>query len=462
MAFRRIARRRPETPYQRFAEAYPAFIERLATLRRYRDGELANLAAAQGRERRDLVRKLLHSRELFVLYAFEGMKGAKRLADATPDTVNDLAHSCTLFAETRGEPIVAREVDKGSGKRIVQDFGPRRRMQQALVADILRHLHPPLPQQFLFRGGMPMAFGVIEDAYREGHRFGVEVDFIDFYGSVRLEWLAELLRPLPESVVEHVVWDMAMHDAHSGIMVSRDNVPALSVPNGLSLGASTSPIVGERIIGEILTVAQAGAVITYADNLFVNGPTEQAVDGRIHRIGESIAQLDFGALRLRVNGHTHTDLEGRGPHDMSRPIFFLKQEGRLIGDKIAWSPGISKLNQYMASAAEHLSMAQISAVERRIRHWRRSYADWVEGDKYEAEYLATLAVRRYYLDQSRPNLSAAIHAVVIAWIGWGQFRGLDEFVPTEGDIRCELREPLLAEIRGWLDRSFDRQEASAA
>jgi hypothetical protein len=337
----------------------------------------------------------------------------------------------------------------------VHDFGPRRRMQQALVAAILRKTHPPLPAQKLFNGGMPAALQAVETAYREGMTHGVEVDFVGFYGSIRPERLAELLRPLPTHVVEHVVWDFAMRDDPIVVVGDHATIPPPSVPTGLSLGAATSPIVGERIVSLMLAAAQLPDTITYADNLFVMGRTEAEVDARIQTILGSALRLEVGALGLRVGYSVR--------YELSRGFDFLKREGRGTGGQIAWGPAQSKLNQYRISATERpLRVEEIDAVANRIRHWRRSYPDWADGDVQEAEYLAGLAVRRFYVDGNASNLTAAIHAVTIACIACGEVRSAVEFIPTEGDPTGRKRTRFISELERWWEGSRRRQPAPSA
>jgi hypothetical protein len=330
-------------------------------------------------------------------------------------------------------------------------------MQQALVAAILRKLHPSSRTQTLFAGGVPAARKAVATAYHEeGMRYGVEVDFVDFYGSIAPDGLAELLRPLPATVVEHVIWDVAMRDDPSlSVVVGNTAHPTLSAPSGLSLGASTSPVVGERVIARLLAVAQLPETITYADNLFVMARTEAEVRERIHRLGGSIAAASFGALRLR-EGFTYG-------YDLSRPFEFMKQEGRvrdrslMIDAGIDWSPSEAKQDQYRISAVERrLTLAEIAAAERRVGQWRRSYPTWPDGDEREAEYLAGLAARRYYVESSPANLSSAIHAVVVAFHAAGGMSSYAELVPTEGDPSGERRQELLTELARWLDNAARR------
>jgi hypothetical protein len=304
---------------------------------------------------------------------------------------------------------------------------------------------------------MPAARKAVATAFSEGFTHGVELDFENFYGSVRLDGLADLLRPLPTSVVEHVVWDVAMRDAPClDGPVSSVADPTPSALTGLSLGAASSPIVGERIVSALLAVAQLPGTITYADNLFVMGRSEEEVSARIHQIMDGVALLDVGRLGLRVGFSLG--------YDLAKPFEFAKQQGQASEDGMSWKPSAAKCQQYQISALERpLTLEEIATAERRVRFWRRSYPDWAEGDAYEAEYLAGLAVRRFYHDRNASNLTSATHAVFVAYEAWGGSRQPYEFIPTEGDITREGWQRLAEALSQWfttVDRR--RQEASGA
>jgi hypothetical protein len=189
-----------------FAEQHPNFISELKRLRAFRRTALSRLKNSTRRVQRDQVRQLLVSPDLHLFYAYEGVRKAGELATASPSSIRELAARCNPFSASAGG-VGRREVVKRGRPRIVDIYSPFKRMQQALVADLLRATHPPRSEQFLFNGGMPKALAAIEAAYRSGSYWAVQVDIIDFYRSVRLDGLADLLRPLPASVTEHVVWD---------------------------------------------------------------------------------------------------------------------------------------------------------------------------------------------------------------------------------------------------------------
>lgn len=445
------------TAFERFRAAHPDFVQRLATDREYRDSQLGRLARLTPGEQRNYVRKLLRDRKLHRLYAYDAVRQTRSLGSATPDSVMELATRFNAFAPVVNERFAVRLANKANGRRWVHDFGLRRRMHQQLVADILRQLHPPPRAQSLFNGGMPVARAAIAAAYRDGgFTHGVEVDFVRFYDSVRLPALADLLRPLPTPVVEHVVWDFAMRDDPGPYaVVGTTPAPTSSVSAGLSLGSATSPIVGEKIVAELLARAGQPETITYADNLFVMGRSRDEVEARIDRIRESAALWpEVGSLELR---------EGASfGYDLAQPFEFLKQLGVANESGFEWRPGVVQQGRYRVGDVEQfLNAEQIAAAERRIRQWRRSYPHWPEGDVQEAVHLAELAARRFYIDGNASNRTAAVHAVVVAWLADGQQRAWSEFLPDAGDDPRHRRMSLLAELDGWLDAALARAPAAA-
>lgn len=419
------------TPYHRFIFRYKDFTKEVEAQQTRCNQVLARLELETSpSKRRDQVRKLLRDGGYHLVSAFWAIRRVTKLEGADPASVRTLAESFNAFQPVYDEPFVVRPVSKGGSSRLVQDFGFRRRMQQRAVARILRALHPPLESQKLYRGGMPMARRAIEAAVARGNRFGVEVDFVNFYPSLRPDALPDLLRPLPPSVTDAVVWDAVMHSRYPD-MIRRAAYPAPSSLDGLSLGSACSPIVGEKVIASVLEVARLEDVVTFADNLFVLGRSEEDVGAKIHALRDAVRSQPFGELGLRMGKERGFSLE--------LPFEFTKQMGILReNDEIHWSPGPRKRAQFAAAELPRLSREQIEAADKRIIYWRRAYPDWHDGDAFASEYRAALAVRRFYLTRHPVIYQRAIEAVILAYYERlavePQFEGgLRYFVPEEGD-----------------------------
>jgi hypothetical protein len=425
----------PPTPdatgYQVFAANFPGYVRHTTSLRKIQQRELNKLRRLSKREQRSHVRKLLQWRPMHELAAFNAVRAVGRLREATVATIAELAGQCDPFREN-WEEVQQRFVRKRGQVRVVAAFGPLKRMHQLLVGDIVRALHPPRRDQYLYRGGMPAAFKAVEAAVRDGFAYGAEVDIVAFYSSVRLDGLAELLRPLPESVVRHVIWDNAGR-AHGNADYDASSVswahPSLNRQPGLALGSASSPIVAERIIASLLSGDQCRTV-AYADNIFVLGMSPEAV----------IAYQE--ALRERAEGFAGWRLRPRmeAVRRLSDGFEFLHHEaGSWDGAKFAWSPDQRKRDELRgAESEEHLNLDDIRAIEAKITHWRRAYPSWPEGDQWETRELAALAARRFFQEATPLNQSAAANALVASYFSSDRREPLEELTP-EGTSADERR-----------------------
>jgi len=446
-ASRRAGRSR-RTGFEAFAAAYPEFIAKLGDLRHYRDREMAKLASLSGSAQRDRVRMILRSPRLALLYAYEAVRRVQQLHNATPATLNELAARCNPFAPTH-EAVQRLIVGSGTRTRAVQNFGPQKRMHQSLVADVVAAIHPPRGDQYLFNGGLPKALAAIEAAFREGYTHACEVDLINFYGGVRPAGLAELLHPLPASVVEHVVWDYAVRRGRDDDLAipCDEGSPSLTGLVGLSLGAATSPIVGERIIGVLLGSAQLDPVVNYADNVLVLGRDREEVVARTQHLRECAFRLEAGPVRPRIGRIASF-------RDQTGGVEFAKQWGQAIRHRVNWSPGADKQGEHrIADHAERMTLEQIEEAERKVTQWRRSYPMWRTGDAWEVERLAELAAARYYRAGQPEQFALARQALLTACFARGQLRDPFEFAPDwPGREHQRRREALISSTNAMLEQ----------
>lgn len=417
---------RVSTDFEVFRDGNPEFTAQISALRVYRDRELGKLALPQC-DRRNYVRRLLADRKLHLLYAYEAVRKKRQLGQATPESIRELASRCNPF-----QPTSERIVTVATGvtrQRIVANYGPLKRMHQLLVADIILKLHPPLEQQFLFRGGMPAALNAVEAAFLKGFRYGVEVDFINFYGSVRASGLAELLWPLPKSVVEHVVWDATSRSGVVSDIGQPDPMswahPSLNGQTGLALGSACSPIVAERILGNLATPAEYCRVIAYADNFIVLGRSPRFVRAYCNDLSERAVTLADWSLRPRMPTTPAPRLD-------RHQVPFLHQILTIRDSNFSWSPDERKIDQYLlAHTDDVLNLEEIDQLEAKITHWRRAYPDWPEGDIFEIEQLAALAARRYYLAATPLNRIRASQMLVASYIAQRRLVTLEEILPGD-------------------------------
>ena len=145
---------------RKFGSRHPEFMVQIAALRRQRDRRLAKLEQLSPRDQRSFVRNLLSSTDMHLLYAYDGARKAGALGSATPASITKLATGCNPFQRCT-ETATPISVCRSGRRRLVTSYGPVKRARQTLVADVLRRIHFPLEQQFLFRGGMPAAFRAV-------------------------------------------------------------------------------------------------------------------------------------------------------------------------------------------------------------------------------------------------------------------------------------------------------------
>jgi hypothetical protein len=422
--------------------------DEIKRLRKFRDREFAKLTALPGRDRHSLTRKLLRLPALHRLYAYEGLRKAGERASVTPARLATVAEQCNPLHPC-AERSTSRYVGSGQRRRLVTIYGPAKRARQMMVADLLRYLHPPLDQQFLFRGGMPAAFRAVETAYAEGFTWGTETDLVGFYPSVGLDGLAELLRPLPSSVVDHVVWD---HRATGRDTVVDDTVPtslqwaypSLGDQRGIPLGSACSPRVGERIVAMLIASISDCRTIAYADNILVVGRSSEAVAACVQTMRNRITTFGGWASRLRLRDDGIKELDATG-------FSFLHHEAVIENGGFIWRPDHRKMGEFFAAHEDgdgmigHLSLDAIAAAEVKIAHWRRAYPNWPEGDVVEVSQLAALAARRFYIDASPLNRTMAATALVASYFANRREQSFDELTPGGPTLRADLRRQQLIE-----------------
>lgn len=447
--------------YQQFAGRFPDFMADVRLAGRDVRAALARLAALEGaaqRVRRERTRTLLHDRRLLLPYLVTALNRTGRLARATPDSVTAMLERINLFAPCH-EPTRMHPVAHGSRQRLVQSFGPIKRAQQRFTADVIRALHPPRPNQSLFGGGIPAALRAVEAACARGLSHAVELDVRDFYGSVPRERLAGLLWPLPKAVVDHVVWDETLRvtgDDNSGVITVARATPPLNALVGLSVGAASSPVVGEVVIGSLLAdpdIDFDADIITYADNLLVLGRSEAEAMSRADHLATVAARPVHGALRLRERARGHclqvgTSLGGA----FSQGIVFVGQIGEPLDDGgFSWEPEPLKRDQHRLANRDMLpSLEDIAAAEAKVAAFHRAYPLWRGRDAREAHVRAELACARFFHQPASVEaMSLAARCLILACLLNGGSQGLDELIPEVGGTRVQA-------ARGRLIREVER------
>lgn len=413
-------------------------MEELQALRRRRDRELENLASLSSRKQKHhRIRRLLRGSQLKPLYAFNALNKVGELGKASKQDVLELASRFNPFGQT-DEPVNVKFIRKNGAPRQVTAFGKLKRMHQDFVADILRKIHPPRENQYMFSGGMPAAFRAVEAAKAEGYAFGMEIDVIGFYGSVTSQGLVELLRPIPASVTANVIWDNSIRrgdQIHIGVtndtsidaqsFADTSVSASLSGLMGMAPGSVTSPIVAERIIGSILNDFANCKIITYADNIFVAGMTECEVVTCVQNLCQRALDVEMGPLRFSTGSM----------QSLHEEVRFLHQIGQNLSGGWQWRPDENKQAQYLIAHDDHAQLEDIDDAARRISNWRRAYPDWHEGDRFEIERKAELATAKYFRKGSPANRSDAVDKLLVSCLVTRPSRSIDELMPGVGTAK---------------------------
>lgn len=447
--------------YQNFARRFPAFVAHLRELKAQRERALGELRGLGRRGQRSRLRRLLHERQFAVLYAYRGVLKAGGIGNATPQFIEELAAGLDPSSPTH-ERVERRSITTNARQREVQSFGPRKRALQLFVADMIRAIHPPRVNQYLFHGGIPAALAAVEAAYERGMTHAVELDVQAFYDSIPFAFLADVLRPLPEAVVRHVVFDQTIRVrslSASTIIVSRAMMPApLNETQGIPLGAATSPIAGEVIVGQLLAAHEINFdpdIITYADNLLVFGRSEQEASARAEHLTAVAAGPAYGSLRLRPKerGHLLPTGASSGGSFMSG-VTFAGQFGFVDASGVfSWEPSPDRRLQHQIADGEVCpTIDQIDKALRRVSAFHRAYPKWREREQREARDRATLTSARYLRLSSPENLNMATRDIALACLLNRQSTDIPELVPDYGSIYDGKRQRLLTEARHFLER----------
>ncbi len=453
-----LSTRSRRSDFEVFRSRNAEFVDELATLRKYRKARLANLAALSRRSKRSKVRDLLTDNRLLRLYAYEALRKSGNLREATGRSVGELAAGANLFRPCR-ENSPMRPVRSRSRFRYVFSFGPQKRLRQLLVADVVRALHPPRLSQKLFNGGMPAARRAVEAAFLNGGmRYCVEVDLVDFYGSIPLEGLADVLRPLPAGAVRHVVYDLTIRhsegdDCPTGTSAFEGSDPHRIGQVGLALGSACSAAVGECILAQFLRQIPDGHFVAYADNILLLGQTAEEAQVLTDSLEEAL-QNGIGAMRFRVRTTPVIDIECG--------FDFLGQQVTVSNDgtRLTWRPTFDKIAEYLIGDWPIQANAfETDEAEAKLINWRTAYPEWPEGEATEARGLAEIASVRYFQSRSAVDRRRAISAILDALQANGYLLGIDEIVPDIGPSHTASRERLIQACVNRFSRAGEANHA---
>lgn len=456
---RSTIRRTPLAPlgtlaYREFAARDPGLVAEITELRAEWQQALTRLSALPRGRQHSRVRQLLRSRRFGLFHAYRGVLKANRIRAATRQSLEALTGRLDPFSPCY-ERVIRREVVKDGRTRAVDNFGPIKRALQHMVADLIRATNPPRANQFLFRGGIPAALAAVEAACARGLTHAVELDVEGFYRNLSAECLTGILRPLPDAVVNHMVWDLSLRvtaDDMPGVIRVRSITPPLNDTSGLSLGSASSPIVGEVVIGRLLAASEIDFgpdIITYADNLLVLGRSEQEATSRAENLTALALSRAYGSLRLREKGRGHFLEPGTSVGGgFATGVPFAGQFGfRESNGVFTWGPTPERQERHWIAEREDCpTLAEIERAQARVSAFHRAYPRWQDRAIREAEERARLSAARYLSAPSPEALAAAGRDLVLALLLLrGEDRELDEMIPDYRGIPDIRRERLRQE-----------------
>jgi hypothetical protein len=290
---------------------------------------------------------------------------------------------------------------------------------------------------------MPAARRAVEAAFRDGGmRYCVEIDLVDFYGSISHEGLADVLRPLPSGAVRHVVYDTTIRhsiedESPSGVSTGSWFDPHRIGHVGLPLGSACSAVVGECIFARYLREIPDNQFIAYADNILLLGRTAEDVQVLTENLSAAL-QNDIGAMRFRAR-ETLTNEMVRGFEFLGQQVTISPGEPQFV-----WRPSFNKIAEYLIGDwPVEANTAETDAAEAKLINWRAVYPEWPEGDATEAKGLADIACVRYFQSMSAVHRRKAISAIWDAYQANSYSLNFDEIVPDVGPQYASTRQQLI-------------------
>jgi hypothetical protein len=335
---------------------------------------LSGIASASIRVQRDMCRAFLHDDQVRLSYVWKAV--VRRKAYQVPDTIRRTAKELNAFTPVDEDVSIHVRRFWGRKSREMRKFGLRRFARQSMVGDLIGALHPATEKQF-FRRGVPGALKAAEEFVRAGFTHGAEIDVVNFYPSVFCsDELLAVLRPLPGAVVKHVVFDQGPAVSADYVI---DCVRSNSSPRiGLPIGSACSPAAGEAVMRAILGSIPDWPMISYHDNVFVFGHSQQEVMSRVEAIRSAaqisaLGRLEFGQARHWSHPEPFTFL-GRTADDVAQFPWRMRPTDGVLGRYL-----------YACDNA-NLTTQQMRKIIKGLKSFRNCYDTWDEGDQWAFQY----------------------------------------------------------------------------
>jgi hypothetical protein len=318
---------------------------------------------------------------------------------------------------------------KGGVLGVILEFGIKHRTAQDIVARIVsRHLKPR-PFQYGLKG-VHDAIAEVKKRLAAGYAYTARLDIKDFYGSFRLEKLAQEL-PLPHEVVEHAVVgrhievdvQLSMKDGHAAPLSPHhiNNLIALA-RQGLPPGSGCSPVVAEFIISKLAwKVSTQVVIVNYCDDWLILASKPKYLDEAIGALSDAVSQLPGGHFELvlldqrsasegfRFLGHCFHLVNGLvqtvvDPKAVFSFIARLAELDRDFGD-LMWPTKPAYKSKAEKEAVVIALLAEMSAV---IQGWRAAFREADDLNRHTEPLQALLEDNISYVGVSPDQVAAAI------------------------------------------------------
>lgn len=393
----------PKQRFQEYVALHPEFYADALRAKKRAHHLLSRIENAQGRERRWLCHQFLKDSRVRLNFTWRSVV-RRKCYTFSPSDIRQLAKESNAFGVLHEQvtDTLVRRWDRKPRKAIKP--GVRRLALQLQVQALLGALRPPNLKCQHFGKGVPSALKAVEGFIQAGYTHGAEIDVVSFYPSIACsDELKRLLWPLPETVLNSVVFDPKM--------ISGTNAEVGNPNSGrrrLPIGSACSPAVGETVMRAILGSQPDRPVVNYHDNVFVFGHSQGEVNALIETIRESAHNFALGFLEFGPPIHW----------SRPEPLTFLGQTLDGLEPKPRWKPSEKVLSRYLSALEEQsMTLSQLDQIIRGLPAFRRAYADWDEGDEWliirEAEFCTLAYFRTGTTDSLRRAVAALRHALTL-------------------------------------------------
>lgn len=205
---------------------------------------------------------------------------------------------------------VSLKPKKSGGKRVIQNFGLRRRSAQRMVRTILQLRVSPQKWQFTLKG-VQNAIRIVKEFDPSPDTWVARLDITDFYGSFTCGGLNVSLWDIPKSIVKNTLLgegsNIHYYHMYDFPMESYTKAARQGVPQG----SVVSPLIGALAVSQIAWEPDDGVVlINYVDDFLILAPSKEKLEKAIFALDSAVTQeLPGGNFHLK-HEHLGTFSEG--------------------------------------------------------------------------------------------------------------------------------------------------------